>query len=210
MIKIFNFESVNCFASNTYVVYDDKICVIIDLGTCKKQLINFINENKLEVVGILLTHGHYDHIAGIDEFVKHFPNIKVYIDKNDAELLNDSSANCSKLFQENFKLSYSNIQLINNFDCLEFSENFKFEVYETPYHTNGSVCYLLKSENALFVGDSLFKNSIGRDDLPTSNSKLRKGSLEIIKSFDKNLIVYPGHGPITKLSDEIKNNYYLQ
>ena len=85
-----------------------------------------------------------------------------------------------------------------------------YQVYETPFHTEGSVCFLNAKLSALFSGDSLFKGSIGRYDLPTSNKNNIKSSLEIIKEFDENLIVYPGHGEITTIKEELKNNYYLQ
>lgn len=212
MIKCFNFDNdFNEFSANTYVVGEkSKSCVIIDLGSTSKKIINFIKENFIEVKAILLTHAHFDHIRGINKFLEEFKDVPVYIDINDYELLKDSRLNCSLLANEPLLVRSNNIITFKNKDILNFDDLNVYQVYETPFHTEGSVCFLNAKLNALFSGDSLFKGSIGRYDLPTSNKNNIKSSLEIIKEFDENLIVYPGHGEITTIKEELKNNYYLQ
>lgn len=212
MIKCFNFDNdLNEFSANTYVVGEKtKSCVVIDLGSTSKKIINFIKENFIEVKAILLTHAHFDHIRGINKFLEEFKNVPVYVDINDYELLKNNRLNCSLLANELVSVKTNNVITFKNKDILKFDDVNVFEVYETPFHTEGSVCFLNRKLNALFTGDALFKGSIGRYDLPTSNKNSVRSSLEIIKQFDANLNVYPGHGQTTTIKDELKNNYYLK
>lgn len=210
MIKIFNFNESIEFSANSYLVYNkSNECVLIDCGSTLNTIIRFISSNSLKLKALLLTHGHFDHIRGIPNLIKHFGYFDIYISKYDEELLKEPGLNCSKFNCENVKLDIK-VKTLNNLEELNFGDNLKFEVIETPFHTDGSVCYLDKMENALFSGDTLFKNSIGRYDLVTSNQSLVYDSLEKLKYLNENLVVYPGHGEITTLKDELKNNVFLK
>lgn len=87
--------------------------------------------------------------------------------------------------------------------------NFSFDVIYTKGHTDDSVTYYFKNENVMFVGDFIFKNSIGRTDLDTGNMLEMKRSIEKIKRYPKDTIIYPGHGDKTTLKEEIKNNPFF-
>lgn len=211
MIKTFNFDYIpDEFCSNTYIVGElNEPCVIIDYGSTSKKLIEYIKSQYSEVKAVLITHGHFDHIRGLNLFNKFFPNTPIYTDRYDKELLKDAKLNSSNLTGEKVVINLS-IKTFKDNEILNFGKGLNFKVYETPYHTDGSVCFLNEEEHALFTGDSLFKGSIGRADLITSNRSLIASSLETIKEFDKNLIVYPGHGEITSIEKELINNQYLK
>lgn len=88
-------------------------------------------------------------------------------------------------------------------------DNFLFKVIYTKGHSNDSVTFYFKKENIMFVGDFIFKNSIGRTDLETGNYNEMVKSINIIKKYDKDIIIYPGHGDSTILGNEIKYNFYF-
>ena len=210
MVKVFNFEGSNIFSSNVYIVgKENGPCVVIDIGYLSKGIIEYIKTHHTEIKAIILTHGHFDHIAGLNDFMKSFGETKVYIDRFDLELVTNPKLNCSR-FGRTIVTYNGEVIDFKDGDTLDFGDDLVFKIYETPFHTEGSVCILNKSENALFTGDSLFKGSIGRYDLITSDHSKLKNSLDIIKCFDNKLVVYPGHGEITTIEEELKNNLYLK
>ena len=108
------------------------------------------------------------------------------------------------------QVKVTNKYLLDDEDEINFGNGLLFKVIETPFHTSGSVCFLYEKEKAIFTGDTLFKNSIGRTDLPTGNERLVKNSLEKLKKLDQSIKVYPGHGDETTLKREFENNPYLK
>lgn len=210
MIKIFNFDNFTKICSNTYVIGEYKgPCVVVDLGIDTDIVIDYIKNNHTSCLGLLLTHGHFDHIRGINNFLKEF-YCTIFIDENDKKLLEDSKLNCSFYGGENISVDSDNIYLLDDEDEINFGNKYYFKVIETPFHTLGSVCYLLKSENALFTGDTLFKKSIGRTDLPHGDSSLINSSLKKILELNDELIIYPGHGDTSDLKYEKQYNKYLK
>ena len=211
MVKIFRFDNdTSEFSANSYVVGDvGSNCVVIDLGSNQTRVIDFIKNNFTSCSGILLTHGHFDHIRGINKFIKTF-NSTIFIDHNDEELLTNARLNGSATFNDYVTVNSSNIYLLDDEDEINFGNGLLFKVIETPFHTYGSVCYLCKKENALFTGDTLFKDSIGRTDLPGGNERLVNDSLKKLINLDPSLKIYPGHGDETTLKRELEKNYYLK
>ena len=211
MIKTFRFESdTSEFSANTYVVGDKGgRCVVIDLGSTQQRVIDYIKENHTSCSGILLTHGHFDHIRGIEKFLETF-SCTVFVHAKDQELLENPKLNCSHFSEKkDISLKLSNIYLLDDEDEIDFKNGYIFKVIETPFHTNGSVCFLCEKENALFTGDTLFKGSIGRTDLPKGNEKLVISSLSKLIELDDSLRVYPGHGDETTLGKEKSQNGFL-
>lgn len=151
---------------NCYIVEKGDICIIIDPGDEAKKIIDNIDKT---VVGILITHYHFDHVGALEEL----------------------------------KLKYNIVE--NNYDIDEFD----FDVIDTPGHTSDSKTYYFKNDNVMFVGDFLFKNSIGRMDLPTGSVDDMKKSLDMIFNYPKDVVVYPGHGEKTTLGDEEKNRLFF-
>lgn len=105
------------------------------------------------------------------------------------------------------KLYNKEIVNINNKKIID---GFNYKIIETKGHTNDSVSYYFKDEKVLFSGDFLFKESIGRYDFETSSEEDMKKSIEKIKTFDKDIIIYPGHGESTTIKHELNNNIYLR
>ena len=187
--------------TNTYLVGDSD-CYIIDPSNDVKRIDRVLNENFKGVKAILLTHGHFDHVGGVDYFVNKY-NIPVYLDPIDEVLLDKEElekAHFADYFYE-VKSKTIDINTLNDKNIV---------IYQTPGHTLGSVIILFKNENALFSGDTLFKDGIGRVDFPFSSKHSMKESLKFIKTLDPKLNVYPGHGPMTTLEYEFLNNEYLK
>ena len=210
MIKTFRYDDDNNeFSANSYVVSDGSDFVVIDLGSTNNKLIKYVKENFKSCCGILLTHGHWDHMRGTTKFLEYYPNTTIFIDELDSECLINSRLNCSAMMGENGIINIEPYRLEDG-DEINFKNKFLFKVIETPFHTLGSVCFLYEKENALFTGDTLFKGDIGRSDLPHSNKRMQKTSLEKIKKLNPKLVIYPGHGDISTLGKELEENRYLK
>lgn len=188
---------------NCYVLDKDNKCFIIDPGYDYEALKKEIEG--LEVLGILLTHGHADHIGLIGKF-----NVPIYVHKEDDILLRREDLALFSAVNEEKEYYYDNLKLIYVYDGMQipFLED-TIKVLHTPGHTGGSVCYQYK--NKLFSGDTLFKYSVGRTDLPTGSSfDMQKSILRLIDTLSENTKVYPGHDENTTIKDEKQNNsYYL-
>ena len=190
------------YMANCYVLWKQKHVLLIDPGSSSRKLLQYLQENEAIVDGILLTHGHFDHIGGVDYFASKF-QCPVYIDEEDKEFLTTPYLNCSMPGREtviqtkvvNYKPNINNVGV------------FTFETIYAPGHTHG--CTMLKFGDILFSGDVLFKQSIGRTDLPKGSNSEMNNTLAMIKTLNPDLTVYPGHGEDTILSEELKYNPYL-
>jgi len=199
------------FETNCYVVRTDGStadCLLIDTGLDVTGLLDFLRRNKLNPAALILTHGHIDHIAGVDELRRRFPDIKIYIHKLDAELLSDAVGNLSFMTGLSMTADPADVGLEEG-DVID-QAGIKLKVVHTPGHTPGGICLYAKQDGVIFVGDTLFAGSVGRTDFPTGNTR------QLIQSIkDKLLIlpaetkVYPGHGPETTIAAEKSNNPFL-
>ena len=190
---------------NTYIVFDDETrnTLIIDPSFRAERIVNVIEDEKLNVKGILLTHGHYDHIAGVD-VVRDATDALVYISEADRDMLTDPFMNASALHGDEVTVRSADRVLkqeITEIGGIEVKTLF------TPGHTEGSVCFFI--DDYLFTGDTLFHLGIGRTDLPGGDYDVMKASLEKFKLIDKDYIVFPGHGQNTSLFFEVDNNPFL-
>ncbi|MCR4911846.1 MAG: MBL fold metallo-hydrolase [Bacilli bacterium] len=197
------------FSANSYVICnDDSKCVVVDPSANNTRLVKFLKQNNLIPVAVLLTHGHFDHIWGLPILLDKY-QIPVYIHDLDKELLVNPRDNCS--WFENKQLSLEiEVESVVDGEHLHLLNNIDIEVIHTPFHTEGSVCYYLKDNKTLFSGDTLFKMSIGREDLPTSCPRYRNTSLAKLRKLPDDVKVYPGHGDITVLGKEKELNTLFQ
>lgn len=155
---------------------------------------------------ILLTHGHFDHILGVNGFLKNHPEAKVVIHKEDEAFLTDTVLSHSMmhgLTQEPVKADI----LVADGDVLPFDDT-EFKVVHTPGHTRGSVVYLLN--DLMFSGDTLFQMSCGRTDFPESDPAAMRPSLQKLAALEGNYHVLPGHNGFSDLDFERKNNPFMK
>lgn len=194
------------FQENCYIVYDDssKKAIIIDPGQDGKKVIDKIEKLNLKPELLINTHGHFDHTYS-DDIIRQKYNIPLAIHKDDTDMLSDANKNFSTIVGDPIIINKADIV----FDKEEIKETSfcKYSVICTPGHSKGSVCILI--DNLLFAGDTVFKNSIGRTDLYGGNYDELILSLQKIKKLSPDTIIYPGHGPITTLKEELKNNMYF-
>ena len=187
-------------ATNTYLLIEGKDALLIDPASKAEKLIDILGD--LNLIGILLTHGHFDHIKAVDGLYDKY-KCPVYLHEDDKELARDKYSGAS------FGLvSYITCPTQNLRQGKMNVGPFNFEVVFTPGHTEGSVIYVF--DDCIFTGDTLFKGSAGRTDLKGGDERKLKDSLRIFKGFNKNYNIYPGHEEFTNLAGELANNYYLR
>ena len=155
---------------------------------------------------ILLTHGHFDHILGVNEFKKNHPEAKVVIHKEDEAFLTDTKLSHSMMHGLTQEPITADV-LVEDGDVLAFDDN-EFKVVHTPGHTRGSVVYLL--DDLMFSGDTLFQLSCGRTDFPESDPAAMGPSLQKLAALDGNYHVLPGHNAFSELDFERANNPFMR
>ena len=202
-VKVF---PVGIMSTNAYVVKDKDTneVLLVDPGCENSTLTAYLDslpKNSLKY--ILLTHGHFDHIGGVN-FYKTRYNLKVVVSEDDEEFLFDPDLNLSSMFSKPLESIRADIILS---DGQELSlGNTKFYFMLTPGHTQGSGCFVFKDDNVIFSGDTLFYRSMGRTDFPTGDPKAMMESLHKLCSIEGDYTVYPGHDMSTTLQGERENN----
>lgn len=205
-MKIEKFDR-NKYGVNTYIIYDEdtKDTVIIDPGLSYNAIVDFVEQNELNPLAILLTHGHIDHIADADLVRKKY-NIDLYVHQLGDQMLTEPEMNLSPHFgYKDFYLEAD--KFFKDKDILVFG-TLKFEVIHTPGHSQDCVTFVI--EDALFTGDTLFRGSMGRVDLPSSNPEHMNASLNKLKNLEGDYKVYPGHSGNTTLENERAINPFLK
>lgn len=190
------------YAANCYLLWKDDHVLIVDPGSLNPKIKEKIISANGIVDGIYLTHGHFDHIAGVDALVETF-QVPVYINALETSFLTDPKLNVSYGGKE-IVLKTAAIGLQPGKQSIQ---SFSFELIDAPGHSIGSSIMLW--ENYMICGDVLFKGSIGRMDLITGSNTQMKQTLQRIKKLDPSYIVLPGHGEPTTLLEELNTNPYL-
>jgi glyoxylase-like metal-dependent hydrolase (beta-lactamase superfamily II) len=199
------------FAENTYVlVRPGRIDVLlIDPGFEPEPILGYLRDEGLTPVAILNTHGHVDHIAGNSAMKEAFPDLPIIIGHGDAIMLTDADANLSAPYGVPVTSPPAD-QTVREGDTLHLAE-LDLEVLEIPGHSPGHVVYLLRDTPPIvFGGDVLFRGSVGRTDLPGGSfEQLRDGIHRKLWPLPPDTVVYPGHGPVTKIGFEKKANPFV-
>jgi hydroxyacylglutathione hydrolase len=193
-------------SSNCYILGDNGEGVIIDPGADVREIMDAVESTKLKIKYIILTHAHLDHIVSMDS-LRDKIGAKVLVHENDAAALVDGWANGAAMFGIDISLKSADMNLKDG-DIVEVG-GLKLEIIHTPGHSPGSMC--IKAGNNLFTGDTLFRMSIGRTDLPGGNYDEIMDSLKNkLMKLDGEIKVYPGHGSSTTIAYEKKHNPFLR
>ncbi|MBQ7761498.1 MAG: MBL fold metallo-hydrolase [Clostridia bacterium] len=196
---------IKCFSgylnSNVYLVYDKGEGMIIDCGCPVNEIQATVNRLKIEVKYIVLSHGHYDHVCYINEYINAFPNATLFCHTYELKVLRDMEANVSVLFGDP-RVYNQEFSLLNEGDTLSVGE-LKFSILLTPGHTPGSICLLCEDKKILFTGDVLFKDGWGRTDFKYGDYEKMGLSLKRLMGLDPEIVFYSGHGPESKIKYEI-------
>lgn len=198
---------VGALESNCYLVFCEKTreTIVVDPGEDAQIICKSIDDNRLNPVYIINTHGHVDHI-GANGAIKERFNVPIAIHACDADMLINPKANLSVFIGDDI-VSPPADQLLNDGDILHFGDE-EMKVIHTPGHSQGGIC--LHTGKILISGDTLFKGSVGRSDLPGSDYESLMDSLQnLINSLKEDTVVYPGHGPKTTIGTEKRSNPFL-
>ena len=192
--------SVGQLETNCYVVTDETSldCAVIDPGDESNTILDYLEQNRLRCRAVLLTHGHFDHVGAVEALAEE-TGARVYLNReDDAETRRDL----------HFPLHLpENGEYYADGDRVEIG-SLRFEVIGTPGHTPGGVT--LRCQDALFTGDTLFRGSCGRTDLPGGDMEQLLRSLKRICSLEGDYEVYPGHMDSSTLARERLFNYYCR
>ncbi len=190
------------YQSNCYIVYQNKKAMIIDPGDQSEKIVEFINENNLEVVFIYATHGHVDHVAGIKYF-KDLYQVKTYAPKKDEIWFTNPMYN---------RLGYDIPVDTYISEGVQLKlDDLIFDIYDTPGHSKGGTVIYNDKHKVCFSGDTLFRQTIGRTDLPFGDfEEIKQSILKMYDLFDDQVKLYPGHGISTTIGFEKVNNMYVK
>jgi len=193
--------------TNSYLVICEKTneSVLIDPGEVSKELLEKIKEHPLKA--ILLTHGHFDHIGGVNTVLDE-TGVPVLIHSLDVPLLTDLVLNGSYMIGTEISF-HGKPGILSEGDDVIFGES-SLKIIHTPGHTEGGVSFVSDGEFVI-AGDTLFKLSVGRWDLPGGNySILMKTLMDTFSTLPASTEVYPGHGETTTIGFEKKHNQFMQ
>lgn len=198
-------------ATNTYFLYrlEEGTAVVVDPAENGGQYADFLKKNNLTCEGILLTHGHFDHIMGIEGLRNAFPEkeIPVYASTAELPLLSDPDFNLSAAWAKSCTVKPD----VTLQDGQEFTlGGIKFKMLLTPGHTPGGCCYYVEEKALVLTGDTLFCESVGRTDFPGgSMSQLVSAIREKLMPLPGKTVCLPGHGESTSVEHEKLYNPYL-
>jgi len=178
--------------------------IVIDPGDDADAILDVLEKRKLNLEFIVNTHGHIDHISANADLKKK-TSAKLCIHRLDADMIVNPQKNLSSFIGREIS-SPSADKILDDGDNLEVG-TIILKVIHTPGHSPGSICLL--ADDVLFTGDLLFAGGIGRYDFPGSSYNQIMESLNKIMELEDNLVVYPGHGPITAIGEERDTNPFL-
>ncbi len=194
----------NCYFA---VNEDTNEMLVIDPGDSAKQLIDKIKERALKPAAVLLTHGHFDHAWAAKEVAEEF-SVPVYAEEHEKETLLSPEINLCGMMGQRGVVFHADVY-VKDEDTLDLA-GFSVKVLHTPGHTKGGCCYYIEKEQALFSGDTLFCQSVGRTDFPGGSASV------LIRSIEEKLLplpgqtkVYPGHNETTTIGYERQYNPFL-
>ena len=189
------------YQTNCYLYHENGKLLVIDPGDDASSIINEITNIDIKPSAIILTHGHFDHIASVDSLVDEY-DIPVYIHPEDSHYFKLPDFNLSMYYYKQVILKTNPILLHTNDISID---GIDIKIVETPGHTQGGVCFYINGQ--IFSGDTIFFENIGRTDFPSGKHQLLLRSIKrLLETFSDDTTIYPGHGPETTVGHEKLNN----
>ena len=200
-------------ATNCYFIIQPstKELLIVDPGASGKRLAQIAKEKDYTPIAILLTHGHFDHVDGIEDFIHFFHDreIPIYAFETEKAILQDPDQNLSESIGEK-RTSYHADHFLKDEETITLA-GFSIKVLHTPGHTPGGCCFYFPDQKKLFCGDTLFAGSMGRTDFPGGNfHQLIKSIKEKCVPLPDDTTIYPGHEGRSTIGDEKKYNPFCK
>ncbi|MCL2170363.1 MAG: MBL fold metallo-hydrolase [Defluviitaleaceae bacterium] len=195
--------------TNCYIAYDEKSLkgFIVDPGDDAIAIMAEIGNRNIEVEGIFVTHGHYDHIAAVNR-LRDSLEVPSYCSELDAEVCASDHLNCSVAGARKSIVCVID-KYLSDGEVVDFGW-VKITALLLPGHTHGQMAYYIPEHGVVFTGDNLFKDAYGRYDLPTANFEQLKASLNRLFTLPADTQALPGHGRSTTIGHEAKNNPILR
>ena len=201
---------VGSFEVNSTLIANGRRAVVVDPGQEGERIVKLAAERNWEIVGVVLTHAHFDHIGAIPQLEAQLGPVPVMVAAADAVMFGHP-LNC-------YPPDYPSIARPQKVVTAAAGEvtlanGLKLRAIATPGHTPGGMCYFVEADGErplLFSGDTLFAGSIGRTDLPGGDMARLMNSLEALKALPGVTQVIPGHGPFTTIAEELERNPFLQ
>ena len=209
-IKSFVF---NAFYENTYLLSSSNLeTLILDPGCYedfeKKELTDFIKTNKLKPIAIINTHFHMEHVLGND-YLKKIYDIPLWIPATEKNLLKSVATYAPTMGIQDYQEAQPD-KLLSEKDVIIFGSE-KLEILYAPGHSEGHLMFYHAAEKSLMAGDVIFRESIGRTDLPGGNFKTLEESIKNqVFTLPEVVEIYPGHGPSTTVGHEKKHNPFVK
>lgn len=196
---------VGAYAVNCTILSVDGKAWIVDPGSEGLLIAAQLKKLALEPDGILLTHGHFDHIGAVNDLQRRFPGLPVYVGEKDIPVLTHPFNQMPPDYPAITKPT--NLVSLKEDDAIDGLPG--VQVIATPGHTPGGVCYHFPERKLLLSGDTLFAGSVGRTDFPGGDMATLMASLAKLVKLPNDTVVIPGHGPQTTIGDEKSSNPFL-
>ncbi len=201
---------VGALQANCYLLFDEEggEAVIVDPGGDPVPIFREIERHRLRVRAILNTHAHFDHIAANAIVKRRYSEARLMLHRADFPLLAEGGG--AAWFDLAYIPSPPADHALEDGEVLQVGA-LTLEVIHTPGHTPGSLCFHIPQEQALLSGDTLFRGSVGRTDLPGGDARQLTTSLRrLAATLPKETVIYPGHGAATTLAEECRHNPFLR